>query len=82
MLTCSQVYTLAIVAQLQRGAEPKANQDLTILVPPYDPARIFRLSYEPDSLDELDIEPDRCAMPVHAGHDAVRSLHLLDVGLS
>ena len=51
---------LAIVAQLQRGAEPKANQDLTILVPPYDPARIFRLSYEPDGLAELDIEPDRC----------------------
>ena len=54
------MYTLAIVAQLQRGAEPKVNQDLTLLVPPYDPARIFRLSYEPDGLAELDWECDRC----------------------
>ena len=54
------MYTLAIVAQLQRGAEPKVNQDLTILVPPYDPARIFRLSYEPDGLAELDLKSDRC----------------------
>lgn len=51
---------LAIVAQLQRGAEPKANQDLTILVPPYDPAHIFSLSYEQD---ETDVQADRCAAP-------------------
>ncbi len=79
--SCSQVYALAIVAQLQRGAEPKANQDLTILVPPYDPARIFRLSYEPDGLAELDMEPDRCVMPLRAGHDAAASLKLSSCGL-
>ena len=44
---------LAIVAQLQRGAEPKAGQDLTILVPPYDPAHIFRPSYEPESSEAV-----------------------------
>lgn len=55
---CAQVYILAIVAQMQRGAEPKANQDLTILVPSYDPAHIFRLSYEPEQLTELEMEFD------------------------
>ena len=46
---------LAVVAQLQRGAEPKAGQDLTVLVPPYDPTHIFRPSYEPES-SEADLE--------------------------
>ena len=60
LLSYSQVYILAIVAQLQRGAEPYANQDLIILVPAYDPANIFQLSYDPNPLAELDMEPDRC----------------------
>ena len=51
----AQVYMLAVVAQLQRGAEPKIGQDLTILVPPYDPAHIFRPSHEPEA-SETDLE--------------------------
>ena len=46
---------LAVVAQLQRGAEPKIGQDLTILVPSYDPAHIFRPSHEPEG-SEADLE--------------------------
>ena len=49
---------LAVVAQLQRGAEPKVGQDLTILVPPYDPAHIFRPSHEPEA-PEADLELER-----------------------
>ncbi len=52
------MYILAIMAQMQRGAEPKANQDLTILVPSYYPAHIFRLSYELEELTELEMEFD------------------------
>ena len=58
------MYILAIVAQMQRGAEPKANQDLTVLVPAYDPAHIFRLSYEPEDT-ELEMEFDWSVSRAH-----------------
>ncbi len=45
-----QVYVLAIVAAMQRGAEPNKESDLIILVPPYDPAEIFSPSYGHDEV--------------------------------
>jgi hypothetical protein len=47
-LCLTQVYVLAIVAAMQRGAEPKKESDLIIMVPPYDPAEIFSPSYGHD----------------------------------
>ena len=39
---------LAIVAAMQRGAEPNKESDLIIMVPSYDPAEIFSPSYGHD----------------------------------
>lgn len=36
---------LAVVAALQRSGDFSNQQDLTVLVPPYDPADIFLPSY-------------------------------------
>ena len=56
---------LAIVAAMQRGAEPKKESDFIILVPPYDPAEIFSPSYghdEPEAARESATFPSlRCA---------------------
>ncbi|CAL8460572.1 g101 [Coccomyxa elongata] len=46
----AEVYVLAIVAAMQRGAEPNKESDLIILVPPYDPAEIFSPSYGHDEV--------------------------------
>lgn len=43
-----QVYVLAIVGAMHRSAEMDLQRDLTILVPPYDPAEIFSPSYGHD----------------------------------
>lgn len=60
-----QVYVLAIVGAMQRGAEPNKESDMIILVPPYDPAEIFSPSYGHDEVahKEAAATPSlRCAL--------------------
>ncbi len=46
----AEVYVLAVVGALQRAADgPRALPDVTLLVPPYDPADVFYPSYARDS---------------------------------
>ena len=71
----AQVYMLAVVAALQRSGDFSNQQDLTVLVPPYDPADIFLPSYAaaaaPERADEAAPLPAaaaaaRCARVVYA----------------
>jgi hypothetical protein len=58
-----QVYVLAIVGAMQRGADLNQQTDLTILVPPYDPAEIFSPSYGHDEPNAVATEA-AAAFPV------------------
>lgn len=77
LIVVLQVYVLAIVAAMQRGAEMKET-DLTILVPPYDPAEIFFPSY---GHDEPEFVEKEAATPVASLRCAPRCSRIVQTPL-